>query len=148
MKSRSEIAISKHKPLSLDFARQAEVAWLDWRCFPGDFSEGWNPQSHVVLARRAGKPVGYVLFKPSDEGSNVAFLSRVGCLPEDRGQGMARKLMAVAFRFAKQAGFRAMVTYCFTNNPASANALLGAGFRICSLPKPLCDGGIHFTKPL
>lgn len=142
------IAISAHKPLALDFAQQAEVAWIDWRCFPGDFSEGWRPESYAVLARRGGKPVGYVLFRAAEDGSNVAFLSRVGCLPDERGQGLARKLIARSFREAKAAGFRAMVTYCFTNNPASANTLIAAGFRICSLPKPLCEGAIHFTRTL
>ena len=144
----ASIVISAHQPFALDHARQSEVAQLDWKCFPGDFSEGWRCDNHVILARRLGKPVGYVLFRAAEDGSNVAFLTRVGCLPDERGQGLARKLIARSFREAKARGFRAMVTYCFTNNPASANALIAAGFRICSLPKPLCEGAIHFTRTL
>lgn len=64
---------------------------------------------------------------PADK--TTGYLKRAGVLKAYRGQGLQRKLITVRERKARKLGLVRMVTDT-TDNPPSANSLIGAGYRI------------------
>lgn len=60
---------------------------------------------------------------------SYAYLKRVGVLPGHRGQGLQRRMITMREKRARLLGF----THCITDttdNPASANSLIAAGYRM------------------
>jgi GNAT superfamily N-acetyltransferase len=57
------------------------------------------------------------------------YLKRVGVLKAYRGRGLQRRLITVRERKARKLGLTTMLTDT-TDNPASANSLIGAGYKI------------------
>jgi GNAT superfamily N-acetyltransferase len=57
------------------------------------------------------------------------YLKRVGVLKGYRGHGLQRRLITVRERKARKLGLTTMLTDT-TDNPPSANSLIGAGYRL------------------
>lgn len=59
----------------------------------------------------------------------TGYLKRAGVLKAYRGQGLQKRLITVRERKARKLGLDTMVTDT-TDNPASSNSLIGAGYRL------------------
>lgn len=77
-------------------------------------------------------PVGFAAIRPCQNSTNVglAYLYRCGVLPWHRGHGLQRRLLQVRERWARANGYHSIVTDCTIDNPASANSLIRAGYRL------------------
>lgn len=83
------------------------------------------------IAYQDDNPVGFASLRilPTDDGAVVGYLSRAGVLPKARGQGIQHRMIRARLKFAKEAGASAVITDT-ADNPASANSLIAAGFRM------------------
>lgn len=122
------------------------VRKLHTRIFPGDAF--YESTSNVYwLLYCTGEPVGFC--QATDWSEKVLFLSRAGILPEHRGKNLQIRLIRVRVKYAKAAGFKKIVTYAASNNPASANNLARAGFLIYNPAYKFgTEGCINFLKEL
>ena len=107
------------------------VPALDEICFPHD--------ERVVIgdalwwiAWCGRNAVGYAGLRICKEPHNrgLAFLCRVGVMPQHRGHGLQKRLIRAREREARRYGVRELVTYCVPDNPASANSLIACGFKL------------------
>ncbi len=82
-----------------------------------------------------GAPVAFAGIKQSVHWSDAMYLCRSGVLGRARGKGMQRRLIAVRERHARRLGKNWLISDT-TDNPASANSLIGAGFRMYEPSSP------------
>jgi RimJ/RimL family protein N-acetyltransferase len=106
------------------------VVALDAECFPADWRV--KPlEAYWWLDEVRGVVVGYGGLKVCGTAVNrgLGFLSRCGVLPDWRGQGRQKRMIAARVAYARRLGLREVVTYVVPNNLASANSLIACGFR-------------------
>lgn len=72
--------------------------------------------------------MAFIVMKPAHVGS--WYLARAGTDPEHAGRGLYQRLLRTAFAAARRAGITEVVTDTTYWNVASANGLIGAGFRL------------------
>jgi GNAT superfamily N-acetyltransferase len=75
--------------------------------------------------------IGYVgarILEKGELAAGSAYLMRVGVTPEHTGRGLGKRLLRVANQWAKRQGAPDIQTYTI-DNPASANNLIGVGYR-------------------
>ena len=111
---------------------RAELDWMDRECLPEDepypktrrHSHWW-----VVRSRPDGSPAGFAgsLWWPADRH---VFLCRAGVLPAHRGNRLQRRLVLTRLRHARELGAEGAYTYTHPTSLASANTLIGCGFRL------------------
>jgi GNAT superfamily N-acetyltransferase len=110
------------------FAR--ELRGLHEATFGDDAPLAPTCYGHWWLAYLGGEPVGFAGLVPAatlDKGTG--YLKRAGVLEGHRGQGLQLRLIRVREQRARRNGWHTLVTET-TDNPASANNLIKAGFRI------------------
>lgn len=97
------------------------------------------------IAYDGTEQAGFVLFR--DLGYDVVCLERAGVLPGYGGQGLYQRLLRAAERGLPRG--KRLVTYTANRNLASANGLIGAGWK---LYEPTVRwgwaDGLYFTKVL
>jgi GNAT superfamily N-acetyltransferase len=64
------------------------------------------------------------------EPDNCVFLCLSGVLPEARGKGLQKRLIRVRLKWAKKMKAKGAYTYTADDNLASANSLIGCGFKL------------------
>lgn len=97
----------------------------------------------------AGLPVAYAGLYQSRRYSNVGYLCSAGVLPDARGHGLQRRLVAVRERKARANGWGWMVTDTVPSNPASSNTLIRCGYRTYVPERPWrVTGAIFWRKTL
>lgn len=74
-------------------------------------------------------PIAFAGFTPAASTPGAGYLKRAGVLKSFRGQGLQGKLIRVREMKARRIGLVTMLTDT-TDNPASSNALIKAGYRI------------------
>lgn len=84
--------------------------------------------SYWWIASDGKKPVGFAGLKPEKHG--FAFLCLAGVVPRHRGQRLHSRLITARVKFARRQGFKRLITYTRTDNPASSNNLIRAGFTM------------------
>ena len=96
---------------------------MDNEMFPGcrNLQDMENP--HLWLAWHKGERVGYCATIVSD---GFIFMARSAVLPEFRGHGLQKRMLAVREKFH---GAGLYITYTRRSNPASMNSLIGCGYR-------------------
>lgn len=110
--------------------------------FP-EFDAGW-----WWVARVDGRAVGFCGMQPSARWGDAVYMVRAGVLPKARGHRLQRRLIAVRERHARRIGMRWAITYTY-HNPASANSLIGCGYRIYEPSQPwAAKGAIYWRKAL
>lgn len=76
-----------------------------------------------------GEPVGYCGACPADNGTAL-YLSRAAVLKKARGLGIQKRMIAKRVRYGRKLGCVSIITYTSFYNPASANNLMHARFRL------------------
>ena len=100
------------------------------------------------LALDGADPVGFAGLQPSRQWCDAAYLVRCGVLPSHRGRGLQRRLLLAREKHARVSGLRWLVTSTL-NNPASANSLIGRGYRMYEPSIPWgARGTIYWRKCL
>jgi len=80
--------------------------------------------------------------------SNTGYLKRAGVLPVARGQGLQRRMITVREAQARRLELKEMLTDT-TDNPASANTLIRAGYRLFTPASPWgLPGALYWRKKL
>ncbi len=82
-----------------------------------------------------GKPVAFAGLVRSIRFSDAGYLCRAGVLDAFTGHGLQTKLIKARLAQAKKLGWNWVLTDT-TDNPASANSLIKAGFRIYTPSEP------------
>ena len=96
---------------------------------------------HHLLAVREGEPVGAARWRPAPAEPATAKLERFAVVPEARGRGIARQLVARALADARAAGFRRFVLHAQTYA-----AGLYAGFGFAAEGEPFDEDGLEHVK--
>lgn len=114
-------------------AVRQSVAWdacllMQEVCLPGDQRITDSGDRYLWLAKRDGKPCGFLILQ--DIGDDAVYVELVGVLPEATGQGLQRKLMRVALRWARKAGAKLAISYTAHWNHASSNNFVADGWRL------------------
>ena len=81
------------------------------------------------------KPVGFAGIVRSISWYDCGYLCRAGVMDGYTGHGLQKKLINVRIRQARKLNWKWAITDT-TNNPASANSLINAGFKIYKPTKP------------
>lgn len=84
---------------------------------------------HWWLVYCGDLPCGFAGLTPSTLGEGIGYLKRAGVLREHRGNGLQRRLITARERRARLNGWCRIVTDT-TDNIASANSLIGCGYRL------------------
>lgn len=87
------------------------------------------------LVYAGAEPIAYAGIVPSQRWLETGYLARAGVLPEHRGRGLQRRLMAVRERKAKAIGWKHIVSDCTSNIP-SANNFIKCGYELYQPSKP------------
>lgn len=108
--------------------------------FPEWYAGAW------WIAVADGQPVAFAGVQRTRRWADAGYLVRAGVAPAARGQRLQRRLVRAREAYARQQGWRWLVTGTF-NNPASANSLIACGFRIYEPAAPwLADGALYWRK--
>jgi GNAT superfamily N-acetyltransferase len=119
-----------------------QITLMHLKCFRAEeldeslFQRGW-----WWIAQDDGEPVGFAGMVQSYRWGDAVYFCRAAVLPKARGNGLQKRLIATRTRKAKQLGMNWAITDT-RKNPASANSLISAGFRMYepALPWGLKDG--------
>jgi GNAT superfamily N-acetyltransferase len=84
---------------------------------------------HWWLALHETIPVAFAGMVPSTRAHNAGYFCRVGVLGRHRGRALQKRLMRALEWRARRNGWSAVVSDT-TDNPASANNLIVAGYRL------------------
>lgn len=113
--------------------------------FPADAEPEWGAGTWWIV-QTDGVFVAFSGIQRSRQWSDAGYLVRAGVLPRARGQGLQRRLVRAREHFAKQQGWRWLVTATL-GNPASANTLIASGFRLYEPTTPwLAEGALYWRK--
>jgi GNAT superfamily N-acetyltransferase len=138
-----------YKIREIDGGDNADIlADIHKTCFKDTAKQVDYEQGYWWLAYNDKEPVAFAGITPSTLGFNTGYLKRVGVLPEHRGQGLQKRLIRVREARAKKQGWSRIVTDC-TDNPASANSLYKAGYKMFTPTWPWAfDNSLYWTKNL
>ena len=111
------------------------ILYLQKKILPSDAP--YKPDhGHWWLAyTEEGKPVGFAGLVRSKRFTDTGYLCRAGVLDDYTGHGLQKRLINVRIRKAKELGWNWIITDT-TDNPASSNSLINAGFKIYTPSAP------------
>jgi len=119
-------------PARLPSKVEKEVLRLDKTIFAGsprvELQDAW----WWLVRNEQGKPLAFAGIRPAimDCHKGMAYMVRSGVIKSKRGQGIQKKLIKARINLARRMGFSAVVTYVMDWNLASANSLIGCGFKL------------------
>ncbi len=100
------------------------------------------------IVYHGSEPVAFAGIVPSATTTDGGYLVRSGVLEGHRGHGLQRRLLRVREAFARRVGWRRTLTDT-TDNPASSNNLIRAGYRMFDPDTPWGpDGACYWQKVL
>jgi len=126
------IIIREASPSLLPVKVEKEVLRLDKAIFAGspkvELTDAW----WWLVRNDEGKPIAFAGMRPAimDCHKGMAYMVRSGVIKSERGQGIQKKLIKARINLARRLGFSAVVTYVMDWNLASANSLIGCGFKL------------------
>lgn len=108
-----------------------------------DFVAGFDPaRERAFIAWEDGARLGSIFCARSDD-PDAAKLRLFFLMPEARGKGLGRRLLAENLEFARQAGYRKMVLWTHESHKAACELYAATGWRLLrSEPK------ISFGRPV
>lgn len=86
--------------------------------------------AHWWVGLLEDRVVCYCGLKPLPNDPGLAYLCRAGVSPAHRGRGLQRRMIRLRVRFARDEGFRQVVTDCSIHNGPSLHSLFDCGFRL------------------
>jgi len=105
------------------------ICYLQKKILPSDNIYKPN-RGHWWIAYAAdGKPVAFAGLVRSIKWTDTGYLCRAGVLDGYTGHGLQKRLIQARVKQARKLGWNWCITDT-TNNPASANSLINAGFKI------------------
>jgi GNAT superfamily N-acetyltransferase len=123
-----------------------EIARLDRECFADEASpvdlDTHNPECWLAVTAE-GAPVAYAVAVLID---GVAYLRRVGVVPEARGHGLQRRLIRARVAWARGVGASRVETYTAHDNPYSMASLIACGFRPHVPPWAYVGAGVVYWR--
>lgn len=118
----------------LTFYNSAPIPDFDW--------------GHWWFACYGGKPIGFAGMVPSTHARNSGYFCRVGILRPHCGRGLQLRLMRALEAQARRNGWDYVVSDT-TENPASANNFIKAGYRLYQPQFPWAWGNtLYWRKPM
>lgn len=87
------------------------------------------------IATYRGEPIAFAGVRQSRQWSDTVYLCRAGVLPAYRGRGLQKRLIKKRLDYARKHGYAWAITDT-RRNPASANSLISAGFRMFEPSRP------------
>ncbi|MGA2291727.1 GNAT family N-acetyltransferase [Bradyrhizobium sp.] len=90
---------------------------------------------HWWLASHGTIPVAFAGIVPSTRACNAGYFCRVGVLRQHRGNALQLRLMRALEARARRNGWRCIISDT-TDNPASANNFIRAGYLLYRPPCP------------
>ena len=103
---------------------------------------------HWWIAYQADTPVAFAGMVASQRWSDTGYLCRAGVVPAHRGRGLQKRLIAVRMNKARRLGWKWLITDT-RDNPASANSLISAGFRMYQPRDPWgWDDAVYWRRKL
>jgi len=138
-------------PTRLPVKVEREVLRLDKSIFAGSpkvvLADSW----WWLVRNEEGKPLAYAGMRPAimDCHKGAAYMVRSGVIKSERGQGIQKRLIKARINLARRLGFQSVITYAMDWNLASANSLIGCGFKLYA-PKVKYVGSdvFYFRKGL
>lgn len=121
------------------------LRWLHTACFGTSAPQVDPDMDHWWIAYQGQEPAAFAGMSQTVAHKDVGYLKRSGVLHEHRGQGLQLRLIRAREALARKLGWTVMVTDT-TNNPASANTIIKAGYRLYSPEYPwafTCSMGDH-----
>jgi GNAT superfamily N-acetyltransferase len=107
-----------------------------------------RPTDWCWTATHDGKLIGFCTAGPLQVPDSL-FLSGAGVVPEFRGMGLQRRMIAVRENAARRAGCVCVVTYTSPHNLPSANNLIRSGYLLYEPHSPWgVAGALYFKKEL
>jgi GNAT superfamily N-acetyltransferase len=105
-------------------------------------------QGRWWVALRGQTPVAFAGVVPSTHVENAGYFSRVGVLDAHRGKALQLRLMRATEARARNMGWNWVVSDT-TDNIASANNFIRAGYRLYQPPHPWAwPNTLYWRKPL
>lgn len=125
----------------------ALLQWLQLLCLPADVPAKTD-EGYWWIAYEGQNPIGFAGMRQSAWWGDTGYLNRAGVIPAARGKGLQKRLIRARELKAKALGLRWLVTDTL-NNPASANSLIGCGFKMFVPSKPWgIEGTCYWKKDL
>ncbi len=125
-----------------------ELDGLQALCLPSDDPVAPAPGQRCWVAREDGlAAVAFIIMRPAYPG--CWYLVRAGTSPQHINRGLYKRLLRCAFAAARRAQITEVVTDTAAWNLASANGLIGAGFKLYSpRHKWGWEDGLYWRKTL
>jgi GNAT superfamily N-acetyltransferase len=111
------------------------ITFLQKKILPADTVYKPDHGHWWIAYTEEGKPVGFAGLVRSSRWTDSGYLCRAGVLDGYTGHGLQRRLISVRIRKAKELGWNWVITDT-TDNPASANSLINAGFKMYTPRSP------------
>ena len=118
-----------------DPAIQSLLLFLQRKILPEDSPYKPDRGHWWVAYAECGKPVAFAGLVRSIKWTDTGYLCRAGVLDGFNGHGLQKRLIKVRQAQAKKLGWNWLITDT-TNNPASSNSLISAGFKIYTPGQP------------
>ena len=136
----------------------AELHQVDWFTFSAE----WHVSSHVLVAQRGPEIAGFLRFVVQEIGPDAdcppvewngehlreAKVIAFGVLPEQRGQGIGRKLQEALREQAEALGCYQIRSHSSGDNIANHRLKLSLGYGVHPIVRGDDRGGVYFILPL
>ncbi len=112
---------------------------------PYDTARGW----WWVALTADDVPVAFAGLTETWADRRMGYLCRAGVIPAARGAGLQKRLIRARLQCARRIGMREVVTDTAAGNHASANSLIGCGFKLYEpTTRWAADGALYWRRPL
>ena len=105
------------------------ICYLQKKILPSDNIYKPDRGHWWIAYAEDGKPVAFAGLVRSIKWTDTGYLCRAGVLDGYTGHGLQKRLIQARIKQARKLGWNWCITDT-TNNPASANSLINAGFKI------------------
>jgi GNAT superfamily N-acetyltransferase len=114
---------------------QTTLSFLQKKILPQDTPYPTDRGHWWIVYAQCGKPVAFAGIVRSIKWTDTGYLCRAGVMEGFTGNGLQLRLIKARLRKARDLGWAWCITDT-TDNPASANSLINAGFKLYTPANP------------
>jgi hypothetical protein len=114
---------------------QTTLAFLQKKILPRDTPCQTDRGHWWIVYAECGKPVAFAGLVRSIRWTDTGYLCRAGVVDGFTGHGLQLRMIKARLRKAKELGWAWCITDT-TDNPASSNSLINAGFKLYTPANP------------